>query len=89
MANARLLPCKVEQPFQVAHAPLKGACEINGNLERLPYIFRRREARANKNLFQPLAGKRIPATNAINEEKAPAYALAPKHALAQYAATAA
>jgi 60 kDa SS-A/Ro ribonucleoprotein len=42
---------------------------------------------ANKNLFQSLAGKLIPATDAINEEMAPAYALTPKHALAQYAAT--
>src|SRR6185436_7767639 len=42
---------------------------------------------ANKNLFKSLAGKLIPATNAINEECAPAYALSPKHQLAQYAAT--
>ena len=42
---------------------------------------------ANKNLFQSIAGKLIPATNAVNEHKAPAYALTPKHALAQYAAT--
>jgi 60 kDa SS-A/Ro ribonucleoprotein len=32
-------------------------------------------------------GKLMPATDALNEERAPAYALAPKHALAQYAAT--
>src|SRR5687768_6855505 len=42
---------------------------------------------ANKSLFQSLAGKLIPATNALNEENAPAYRLTPKHALAQYAAT--
>jgi 60 kDa SS-A/Ro ribonucleoprotein len=42
---------------------------------------------ANKNLFKSLIGKFIPATNAINEERAPAYALPPKHQLAQYAAT--
>ena len=42
---------------------------------------------ANKNLFKSLAGKLIPATNASNEECAPAYALSPKHQLAQYAAT--
>ena len=42
---------------------------------------------ANKNLFKTLVGKLIPATNARNEEHAPAYALAPKHQLAQYAAT--
>jgi 60 kDa SS-A/Ro ribonucleoprotein len=42
---------------------------------------------ANKTLFQSLFGKVIPATNAINEEHAPAYALSPKHQLAQYAAT--
>src|SRR5215470_17446190 len=42
---------------------------------------------ANKNLFKSLVGKLVPATNAINEERAPAYALSPKHQLAQYAAT--
>lgn len=42
---------------------------------------------ANKTLFKSLVGKMIPATNAINEERAPAYALSPKHQLAQYAAT--
>src|SRR5438270_1349264 len=42
---------------------------------------------ANKNLFQSLVGKLIPATDAVNEEMAPAYALIPKHALARYAAT--
>ncbi len=42
---------------------------------------------ANKKLFKSLVGKLIPATDALNEERAPAYALAPKHALAQYAAT--
>jgi 60 kDa SS-A/Ro ribonucleoprotein len=42
---------------------------------------------ANKTLFKSLVGKLIPATNAINEEGAPAYKLSPKHQLAQYAAT--
>lgn len=42
---------------------------------------------ANKTLFKSLVGKLIPATNAINEERAPAHALSPKHQLAQYAAT--
>src|SRR6476620_8878710 len=42
---------------------------------------------ANKTLFKSLVGKLIPATNAINEEGAPAYAVSPKHQLAQYAAT--
>ena len=42
---------------------------------------------ANKTLFKSLTGKLIPATNASNEERAPAYALSPKHQLAQYAAT--
>jgi 60 kDa SS-A/Ro ribonucleoprotein len=42
---------------------------------------------ANKTLFKSLIGKLIPATNAVNEECAPAYALSPKHQLAQYAAT--
>lgn len=42
---------------------------------------------ANKTLFKSLIGKLVPATNAINEERAPAYALSPKHQLAQYVAT--
>ncbi len=42
---------------------------------------------ANKTLFASLMGQLIPITNAVNEESAPAYALEPKHALAQYAAT--
>ena len=42
---------------------------------------------ANKNLFKSIVGKLLPATDAINEERATAYALEPKHALAQYAAT--
>ena len=33
---------------------------------------------ANKNLFKSLVGKLMPATDAINEERAPAYALSPK-----------
>lgn len=42
---------------------------------------------ANKNLFATLVGKLIPATDSLNQEQAPAYALSPKHKLAQYAAT--
>src|SRR5215475_13832638 len=42
---------------------------------------------ANKTLFASLRGALIPRTDAVNSENAPAYALAPKHALAQYAAT--
>ena len=42
---------------------------------------------ANKRLFKSLAGKLMPATDALNEEQAPAYALSPKQQLAQYAAT--
>lgn len=42
---------------------------------------------ANKNLFKSIVGKLLPVTDALNEERAPAYALEPKHALAQYAAT--
>jgi 60 kDa SS-A/Ro ribonucleoprotein len=42
---------------------------------------------ANKTLFRSLIGKLIPATDAINEECAPAYALSPGAQLAQYAAT--
>lgn len=42
---------------------------------------------ANKALFQSSRGKLLPAATAINEEGSLAYALEPKHALAQYAAT--
>jgi 60 kDa SS-A/Ro ribonucleoprotein len=42
---------------------------------------------ANKTLFASPAGALIPQTNAVNSENAPAYALEPKQALAQYAAT--
>src|SRR5689334_19519994 len=42
---------------------------------------------ANKTLFKSLIGKLMPATNAVNEERAPAYALSPQAQLAQYAAT--
>ncbi len=42
---------------------------------------------ANKTLFKSLVGKLVPAANARNEHNAPAYALTPKQALAQYAAT--
>jgi 60 kDa SS-A/Ro ribonucleoprotein len=42
---------------------------------------------ANKTLFKSIVGKLLPATDAVNEERAPAYKLEPKHALAQYAAT--
>lgn len=42
---------------------------------------------ANKTLFKSLIGKLIPVADAINEERAPAYALSPRAQLAQYAAT--
>jgi 60 kDa SS-A/Ro ribonucleoprotein len=42
---------------------------------------------ANKTLFQSSRGKLLPAASAINSEGSLAYALEPKHALAQYAAT--
>jgi len=42
---------------------------------------------ANKNLFKSIVGRLMPATDAINDERAPAYAFTPRHALAQYAAT--
>ncbi|MFS2005851.1 vWA domain-containing protein [Duganella sp. CT11-25] len=38
-------------------------------------------------MFQSLKNKFLPVAAAINEESAPAYALSPKHQLAQYAAT--
>jgi 60 kDa SS-A/Ro ribonucleoprotein len=42
---------------------------------------------ANKTLFKSLVGMLVPAADARNEHNAPAYALTPKQALAQYAAT--
>jgi len=42
---------------------------------------------ANTKLFASLAGKLIPATDAVNEALAPAYVLSPKQRLAQFAAT--
>jgi 60 kDa SS-A/Ro ribonucleoprotein len=42
---------------------------------------------ANKTLFKSIVGKLLPRTDALNDERAPAYAFEPKHALAQYAAT--
>src|ERR1043166_8047560 len=42
---------------------------------------------ANKTLFQTIFGGLIPAMDTVNSEKAPAYALSTKQALAQYAAT--
>ena len=42
---------------------------------------------ANNILFAGLRGELIPPANTLNSEQAPAYALAPKQALAQYAAT--
>jgi len=41
----------------------------------------------NMQLFQTLKGKNIPGTDAVNSAGAPAYALSPRHQLAQYAAT--
>ena len=42
---------------------------------------------ANKNLFRSYFGRLIPKADTANSEFAPAYALEPKHALAQFAAT--
>ena len=42
---------------------------------------------ANKNLFQSLRGALLPKANAVNDHGAPAYALSPKQALAQFAVT--
>jgi 60 kDa SS-A/Ro ribonucleoprotein len=42
---------------------------------------------ANKNLFRSWLGRLLPKADAVNAEKAPAYAFPAKHALAQYAAT--
>lgn len=42
---------------------------------------------ANKSLFQSIVGKMLPKTHELNKEGAIAYAMTPKHMLAQYAAT--
>jgi 60 kDa SS-A/Ro ribonucleoprotein len=42
---------------------------------------------ANRSLFASYVGKLLPKANAQNREGAPAYALSPKHQLAQIAAT--
>lgn len=42
---------------------------------------------ANFQLFQSIKGKFLPAADAVNAEQAPAYAMSPRHQLAQYAAT--
>ena len=42
---------------------------------------------AIQTLFGSYRGPMIPATDTVNQEGAPAYALTPKQALAQYAAT--
>ena len=42
---------------------------------------------ANKTLFQTVAGALLPRTDACNEAGGPAYALPPRHTLAQYAVT--
>jgi 60 kDa SS-A/Ro ribonucleoprotein len=58
--------------------------------QRVPYRLENEERlkeMANKNLFKSIVGKLIPATDAVNEERAPAYAFTPRHALAQYAVT--
>jgi 60 kDa SS-A/Ro ribonucleoprotein len=46
-----------------------------------------RHPMANSTLFQSRRGRQVPATDAVNEAGGRAYRLAPKHALAQYAAT--
>ncbi|MFL6658110.1 MAG: vWA domain-containing protein [Massilia sp.] len=42
---------------------------------------------ANLQLFQSIKGKFLPPANAVNAAMAPAYAMSPRHQLAQYAAT--
>ena len=42
---------------------------------------------ANRTLFHSIEGRMIPATDTLNHEFAPAYALSPEQALAQFAAT--
>ncbi len=42
---------------------------------------------ANKSVFASLMGRLLPRSDAVNHEGAQAYALTPRHALAQLAAT--
>lgn len=42
---------------------------------------------SNKKLFTTCRGPLVPEADSLNQEKAPAYTLPPKHSLAQYAAT--
>src|SRR5262245_3029579 len=59
-----------------------------GKHECLRHIYESEDGTmANKTLFATLRGPLIPQTDTVNSEMAPAYALAPKQALAQYAAT--
>src|SRR5258708_11547941 len=60
---------------------------VNGNETAFTYSKARTWTMANKTLFASLRDELIPPTNTANSENAPAYALAPKQALAQYAAT--
>src|SRR5713101_3718084 len=60
---------------------------VNGNETAFTYSKARTWTMANKTLFASLRDALIPQTDTANSENAPAYALAPKQALAQYAAT--
>src|SRR5208283_1929532 len=60
---------------------------VNGNETAFTYSKARTWTMANKTLFASLRDALIPQTDTVNSEHAPAYALAPKQALAQYAAT--
>jgi 60 kDa SS-A/Ro ribonucleoprotein len=51
------------------------------------YLRKRGNTMANQTLFASIKGALIPQTDIVNSENAPAYALAPKQALAQFAAT--
>src|SRR5258708_22482528 len=59
------------------------------SFQSIPYkrVSSRRTAMENKALFKSSRGKLLPGATAINSEGSLAYALSPKHALAQYAAT--
>jgi 60 kDa SS-A/Ro ribonucleoprotein len=52
-----------------------------------PSIFARRKAMANKSLFTSRRGGMVPAADVRNKEGAPAYAMEPRHRLAQIAVT--
>src|ERR1700730_11173964 len=70
--------------LRMRHAPTRG---MSLGIESFRQSITGGGKMANKNLFSSVAGKLLPKPDAVNEANGPAYAFAPKHALAQYVAT--